>query len=77
VRGSVLTKERLRWAALIGSLILIANFWVLRAYGDTLQSTHLFIVRGTVFYPLSLLNLAAGIVLLLFTIGNGRTGTRK
>jgi hypothetical protein len=34
------------------------------AYGDTLRSTHLFIVRGTVFYPIAFLNLVAGIVLI-------------
>ena len=45
------------------ALILIGNFVVLRLYGDTLQSTHLFIVRGTVFYPLSWLNLIAGVAL--------------
>ncbi len=43
------------------AVVLIGNFVVLRLYGDTLQSTHLFIVRGTVFYPLSWLNLIAGI----------------
>lgn len=42
------------------ALILIGNFVVLRLYGDTLQSTNLFIVRGTIFYPLSWLNLIAG-----------------
>ena len=54
----------LRWLGLAGSLILIGNFWVLRAYGDTLQSTHLFIVRGTVFYPVAFLNLIGGVALL-------------
>lgn len=52
----------------ISAIILIGNFVVLRLYGDTLQSTHLFIVRGTVFYPLSWLNLIAGVALALFLI---------
>ncbi|MBI4304542.1 MAG: hypothetical protein HY665_09440 [Chloroflexi bacterium] len=56
--------SKFRWVAWISSLILIGNFAVLRMYGDTLQSTHLFIVRGTVFYPLSWLNLIFGILLL-------------
>jgi hypothetical protein len=33
-------------------------------YGDTLRSTHLFIVRGTVFYPVAYLNLILGIILI-------------
>lgn len=69
----------LRWAAVFGGLILIGNFWIIRAYGDTLQSTHLFIVRGTVFYPLAYLNLVAGIVLLVlaalaWAVGRGTPG---
>ena len=48
---------------LASSLVLIGNFIVLRMYGDTLRSSHLFIVRGTVFYPLAWLNLALGILL--------------
>jgi len=51
------------------SLILVGNFVVLMMYGDTLQSTHLFIVRGTIFYPLSYLNLIAGIFLMALLIG--------
>ena len=54
--------------ALVASLILIGNFWVLMAYGDTLQSTHLFIVRGTVFYPVAYLNLIVGVVLLVVVV---------
>jgi hypothetical protein len=60
--------KALRWVALIGGLTLVANFWILMAYGDTLQSTHLFIVRGTVFYPLAFLNLIVGIVLLVTVV---------
>ncbi len=48
-------------------LILIANFVVLMMYGDTLQSTHLFIVRGTVFYPVAFVNLILGISMILYT----------
>ncbi len=50
------------------ALVLIGNFAILRLYGDTLQSTHLFIVRGTVFYPIAWLNLILGILLIIFPI---------
>jgi hypothetical protein len=53
-----------RWFLGICGLILIANFVVMMAYGDTLRSTHLFITRSTVFYPLAWLNLIAGIILI-------------
>ena len=56
--------RKLHWVLWVIGLILIGNFAVLRMYGDTLQSTHLFIVRGTVFYPLACLNLVAGITLI-------------
>ncbi len=52
---------------LIVGLVLIANFAILIIYGDTLQSTHLFIVRGTVFYPVAFVNLILGILMLLYT----------
>ena len=55
--------NRFRWVLWASSLVLIGNFIVLRMYGDTLRSTHLFIVRGTVFYPLAWLNLILGILL--------------
>lgn len=58
----------LYWTLWVISLVLIANFAVLMIYGDTLQSTHLFIVRGTVFYPLAYLNLIAGIFLMALLI---------
>jgi hypothetical protein len=54
-----------RWLLWIVALILLGNFIVLMLYGDTLRSTHLFIVRGTVFYPLAYLNLAVGLMLVL------------
>lgn len=56
--------SKLRWFLWICGLILIGNFFVMMAYGDTLQSTHLFIVRSTVFYPVAGLNLITGIVLI-------------
>ncbi|MFH1382385.1 MAG: hypothetical protein ABIH70_05770 [Chloroflexota bacterium] len=62
--------SRLLWVPWASGLILIGNFFVLRAYGDTLRSTHLFIVRSTVFYPLAWLNLIAGIFLILFLVWN-------
>jgi hypothetical protein len=56
-----------RIVLLLAGLVLIGNFIILRIYGDTLQSTHLFVVRGTVFYPVAFLNLALGaIALILF-----------
>lgn len=52
-----------RWFIWICGLMLIGNFAAMMAYGDTLRSTHLFIVRSTVFYPVAFLNLIAGIIL--------------
>jgi hypothetical protein len=52
---------------LLAGLVLIANFVVLMLYGDTLQSTHLFIVRSTVFYPVAFVNLILGIIMLIYT----------
>jgi len=37
-------------------------------YGDTLRSTHLFVVRGTVFYPVAYLNLILGVVLIAILV---------
>jgi hypothetical protein len=54
----------LRWVLGATGILLIGNFAVLMMYGDTLKSTHLFIVRGTVFYPLAYLNLISGIFLI-------------
>jgi len=54
----------LQWVFWVAGVLLIGNFFILRAYGDTLQSTHLFVVRGTVFYPVAYLNLAAGVLVL-------------
>jgi hypothetical protein len=50
------------------ALVLIGNFIILRLYGDALQSTHLFIVRGTVFFPVAWLNLILGILLVISLI---------
>jgi len=55
--------KKIRCVLWVSSLVLIGNFIVLRMYGDTLRSTHLFIVRGTVFHPLAWLNLILGILL--------------
>ena len=49
---------------LVNGLVLIGNFIILKIYGDTLRSTHLFIVRSTVFYPFAWLNLIVGIILI-------------
>jgi len=61
-------RNTLRLLLLVIALVLIGNFVILRLYGDTLQSTHLFIVRGTVFYPIALLNLILGILLITFLV---------
>ncbi len=60
--------NKFRFVLWIAGFILIGNFIILRLYGDTLQSTHLFIVRGTVFYPFSWLNLIAGITVILILV---------
>ena len=56
----------LRFMLLFVALVLVGNFVILRIYGNTLQSTHLFIVRSTVFYPIAWLNLILGISLFIF-----------
>ena len=61
----------------LSGLILIGNFIVLRMYGDTLRSTHLFIVRSTVFYPLAWLNLIFGILLISLLIWGLVTKKRR
>jgi len=61
-------RNTLRLLLLVIAFVLIGNFVILRLYGDTLQSTHLFIVRGTVFYPIALLNLILGILLITFLV---------
>ena len=58
----------LRWITGTGGLLLIGDYYVLLKYGDALRSTNLFIVRGTVFYPLAWLNLLAGIALLVVSV---------
>jgi hypothetical protein len=69
--------NKYRWFLWICGLVLIGNFVILRLYGDTLQSTHLFIVRGTVFYPFSWLNLIAGVTLIVILIVESLTNRRK
>ncbi|RJQ37096.1 MAG: hypothetical protein C4555_06960 [Dehalococcoidia bacterium] len=69
--------SKLRWVPWVSGVILILNFFILRAYGDTLQSTHLFIVRGTVFYPLAWLNLILGVVLISLLIYERAARKRK
>lgn len=55
---------------LLVGLVLIGNFAVLIIYGDTLQNTHLFIVRNTVFYPIAWLNLISGVLMLVYLFRN-------
>ena len=57
-----------RWLLWLCGIVLIANYAILMIYGDTLRSTHLFIVRGTVFYPVAYLNLILGVVLIALLI---------
>jgi len=57
-------------------LLLIGNFVVLIMYGDTLRSTHLFIVRSTVFYPVAGLNLIAGVTLVSYLVWKWVKGKR-
>ncbi len=68
--------NKFRWLLWASGLILIGNFLVLMLYGDTLQSTHLFIVRSTVFYPLAWLNLVSGILLISVLVWEGVTKKR-
>ena len=60
--------KNLRWVIVLGGMILIGNFVVLRLFGDALQSTYLFVTRGTVFFPLAYLNLIVGVLLLALLI---------
>jgi uncharacterized membrane protein (DUF485 family) len=71
------TMNRFRWVLWLIGLILIGNFVVLMKYGDTLRSTHLFIVRSTVFYPLAWLNLISGIVLISLLVWEWAAKRRK
>jgi hypothetical protein len=62
--------NKFRWVIWICGLILFGNFVILMAYGDTLQSTHLFIVRGTVFYPFAFANLTLGLILFFLLVSD-------
>lgn len=55
-------KTFLLWLA---AVVLIGNSFAMRAYGDVIRSTHLFIASPAVFYPLATLNLIVGLVILL------------
>ena len=69
--------NRFRFVPWVACLILIGNFIILRLYGDTLQSTHLFIVRSTVFYPVAWLNLIAGVALISILVWEWATKRKK
>lgn len=69
--------SKLRWVPWVSGVFLIVNYFVLRMYGDTLQSTNLFIVRGTVFYPLAWLNLVFGVFLISLLIYERAAKKRK
>jgi uncharacterized membrane protein (DUF485 family) len=60
--------SKFRWLGWLVAIVMFGNFAALMAYGDTLRSTHLFIVRGTVFYPVAITNLVLGIVLVTVLI---------
>ncbi len=66
-----------RWLLWVCGIILLGNFFILRLYGDALQSTHLFIVRGTVFYPAAYLNLIAGALLIALLVRDLIAGKRR
>jgi hypothetical protein len=68
---------KMRWLLWVCGVVLIGNFAALMAYGDTLRSTHLFIVRGTVFYPVAYLNLILGLALIGLLIWEMVGGKRK
>jgi hypothetical protein len=70
-------RNTLRFLLLLIALVLIGNFIILRLYGDTLQSTNLFIVRSTVFYPIAWLNLLLGVLLVSILIGEWLTRKRR
>ena len=55
-------KNPLLWAA---ALILIINSLVIRAYGDVIRSTYLFIASPAVFYPLAFINIVVGLLIVL------------
>ena len=61
-------RKMFRWLLAFIALVQIGNFVILQVYADTLQSTHLFIVRSTVFYPVAGLNLVLGISLFIFLV---------
>jgi hypothetical protein len=60
--------NKCHWLFWAIAIVLMGNFALMMLYGDTLRSTHLFIVRSTVFYPVALLNLALGLALIIFLI---------
>jgi hypothetical protein len=68
---------KFRWLLWICGLVMIGNFVTLMAYGDTLRSTHLFIVRSTVFYPAAYLNLILGLALIALLILEMAGGEKK
>ncbi len=60
--------DKFRWLLWIIGVVLIGNFAALMMYGDTLRSTNLFVVRGTVFYPVAYLNLILGVALIVIMV---------
>ena len=66
-----------RYLSLVSGLILVGNFIVLRIYGDVLRSTHLFIVRSTIFYPFAWLNLIVGVTLMSILVWEWVTNKQR
>jgi hypothetical protein len=68
------TRNILLWVA---GIILIANSFVIRGYGDIIRSSHLFIASPALFYPLAFLNLIAGLVIILTLLWGLLSGRRR
>ncbi len=66
-----------QYLSLVSGLILVGNFIVLRIYGDVLRSTHLFIVRSTIFYPFAWLNLIVGVTLMSILVWDWVTSKQR
>ncbi len=63
------TMDRLGYVLLwIAGILLIVNFFVVRTYGIAIRSTHAFIAGPLLFYPLSTLNLIAGLLIIVILV---------
>ena len=67
-------KNLLLWVV---GLFLVINYFVIRAYGDVIRSSHLFVASPAVFYPLSFVNLLLGILLIFALVRESWASRRK